>query len=607
MPLADRGRPPPGAAPGRVVNRAPLTPKVAAKGPPVITPLARRPQSAAPTLANQSKEDIATPVSSFLASNVTPRSGPRQNRVESTSSTPNGTPNPDRTSDGWDSGKSGLGITVSVAGGDNGGEQTDSKFFYASDARSQQPAPPQKSTPVQQKQANFFYANGAAEPTKRTSPPANPPIPSTNASQESLASKFFYANGTPDIPAKPNFCGSGAASTVSTSSRMAPSGRPTSSYSTPGGSTPAMRPASPVKTNSNTSAPILRAAMSPVSPNRNQPASQPVLGPAIEVQKGKRRVSIETPPKLVRGNRSESTVGTDPPFILPKLTISPNASEGPSPPLSPGLSQTSMTMASLLHMADSVEEERESDSELQSPTKSQFSDAGVSDLVANARRERKVQDLEITNASLEAINRTLERQLRKQTAELRRFRRLSRSGRLSLTSAPNSRVVSEALTDPAVDLSELSEEEESEEELDSLDDSEPSMPGSPSGPIDSPVALRRKRDEIRLQLDLSKHQELLIDSQKMNQSIKRCLNWTEVLIKEGQKALDYTVRVSDVDFGGRVLAPHLEEDEEASFVEEETVKGFGPGLEPPWSKGPQDRDSGIELRATEGTQQQNEI
>lgn len=264
-----------------------------------------------------------------------------------------------------------------------------------------------------------------------------------------------------------------------------------------------------------------------------------------------------------------------------------------------------MTMASLLHISESLDEIEPG---MQSPTKSQFSESGgaVNELVANARRERKVQDLEITNASLEAINRTLERQLRKQTAELRRFRRLSRSGRLSLTSIPNSRVVSEALTDPPVDLSALdeeedenSEEEEEEEEdgLDSIAGSDLSMPGSPSDAI-SPAMLRRKRDEIRLQLDLTKHQELLVDSQKMNQSIKRCLNWTEVLIKEGQKALDYTIRVSDVQFGGRVLAPP-DEDEETSFQEEETVQAADPGLEPPWSKDAQDRDSGIELRQAE--------
>lgn len=65
----------------------------------------------------------------------------------------------------------------------------------------------------------------------------------------------------------------------------------------------------------------------------------------------------------------------------------------------------------------------------------------------------------------------------------------------------------------------------------------------------------RAKDEKRLQLDLSKHQELLLDSQRLNQSIIRCLGWTEDLIKEGQKALNYHVRVSDVEVGGRVLTP----------------------------------------------------
>jgi hypothetical protein len=68
-------------------------------------------------------------------------------------------------------------------------------------------------------------------------------------------------------------------------------------------------------------------------------------------------------------------------------------------------------------------------------------------------------------------------------------------------------------------------------------------------------ARHRATDEKRFMLDLAKHQELLIDSQKMNQSLKRCLGWTEELIKEARKALEYQVRVSDVEIGGRVLAP----------------------------------------------------
>ncbi len=94
-----------------------------------------------------------------------------------------------------------------------------------------------------------------------------------------------------------------------------------------------------------------------------------------------------------------------------------------------------------------------------------------------------------------------------------------------------------------------------EDEVDELSDDESLLDDgtlSPATYAERDARLRAK-DEKRLQLDLSKHQELLIDSQKMNQCIKRCLGWTEDLIKEGQKALEYHVRVSDVEVGGRVL------------------------------------------------------
>jgi hypothetical protein len=186
----------------------------------------------------------------------------------------------------------------------------------------------------------------------------------------------------------------------------------------------------------------------------------------------------------------------------------------------------------------------------------------MNELAANARRERKVLDLEITNSSLAAINRTLEREMRKQTAELRRYRRLSRSGRLSIATTASRRSTRGSL--PLIDedgnpLSDLSEDEDEDEEDDEDEDS--SEEESPDDASLSPSAMaesdarHRKKDEKRLQLDLSKHQQLLVDSQKMNQSLKRCLGWTEELITDGKKALAYQVRVSDVELGGRVLVP----------------------------------------------------
>lgn len=267
----------------------------------------------------------------------------------------------------------------------------------------------------------------------------------------------------------------------------------------------------------------------------------------------------------------------------------------------------------------------------------------LNELVANARRERKVQDLQITNASLEAINRTLERQLRKQTNELRRYKRLSRAGRLSsANTAPSPRVVSESAVDEnpegplnKMNLSDLSEEDsESDQDDEDLEDSELSESDSSGSGQMSPSTMaerdskHRKRDEKRLQIDLSKHQQLLVDSQKMNQSLKRCLSWTEELIRDGKRALAYQVRVSEVDISGRAthddgeqpyiydgaaLWDHSKEQTHDRDTDEDglsddsnddgdmdetirlRIERLRPADETDSNKGAQDRDSGIVL------------
>jgi hypothetical protein len=181
-----------------------------------------------------------------------------------------------------------------------------------------------------------------------------------------------------------------------------------------------------------------------------------------------------------------------------------------------------------------------------------------------------------------------------------------------------------------MDMSELSEEEteiaaegaelEEAEEPDDQDDQDDMSSSEASGELNPEAnALRhekRRGDERRLQLDLSKHQQLLIDSQKINQSLKRCLGWTEELIKEGRRALAYQVRASDIELGGRVLAPEeIERRERGDDTTEDNTLGgetlyaidaLGRGslAEPEtmttWSKDPQDRDSGIELPADGG-------
>ncbi|KHN95976.1 uncharacterized protein MAM_06081 [Metarhizium album ARSEF 1941] len=594
MPPGERPRQPQlSAAAARSVNRTPLTPKIAAKGPPV-TPLARRPPSSTPTLAasHNPRDDVSTPVVAFLAQNITPRSGPRQSRVDSANSTPSGTPNPERTSDGFENNNTNTTAASRLAPGvsppandlprqaasqlDPASDANDSsKFFYASDARSIQQGGSQRPLSVPQKPANtFFYANGTtADGCRNVSPPSNAtPILPPSSNPEPAATKFFYANGTPGMSSRPGMLQSTSASAASSFSRITPSRPPTSNCGSTFSVPPAQRPASPVKAVSTPVTQTLKNNVaSPPSPKRNSlvASSSPSLTQQMS-SVSQKRVSIDTAPKETGGHRRAGSMPGFEPLTVARFNLSPNPSESASasPPLSPGFSQPAMTMASLLQIADDLQDDAEpgqgdARSDVpppapQSPTKSANLSGSVSELVANARRERKVQDLEITNASLEAINRTLERQLRKQSAELRRYRRLSRSGAFS---AASSRVTSLALTEPPTDMSDVDEEDETEleEDADSFDESDLSSNDtvdtedimSSSAKLDA----RRRRDEKRLQLDLTKHQELLVDSQRMNQSLKRCLGFTETLIREGQKALQYHVRVSDIQLGGRVLAP----------------------------------------------------
>ena len=177
----------------------------------------------------------------------------------------------------------------------------------------------------------------------------------------------------------------------------------------------------------------------------------------------------------------------------------------------------------------------------------------------NARRERKVLDLEISNSSLLAINKTLERELRKQATELRRYRRLSRSGRLSM--APTTRTVSGqsnfslgTVTEIEGDDRHLSDFDDNSDP-DELDDEDGSLFSNDSSSVTSPSARSRQRakDEKRLMQDLSRHQQVLVDSQKLSQTIRRCLTCTDELIREGNKALNYKVGIGDIKLGGRVL------------------------------------------------------
>ncbi|KAG9615867.1 hypothetical protein KCV04_g16072, partial [Aureobasidium melanogenum] len=249
----------------------------------------------------------------------------------------------------------------------------------------------------------------------------------------------------------------------------------------------------------------------------------------------------------------------------------------------------------------------------------QSSDVLPVDPYAEARRERKVLDLEISNSSLLAINKSLERELRKQKAELKRFRRLSRAGQFAVPQRRSSDAEEDLSTlDEEVEFPDFDDDDEgarpsspfhSQPEDDSSDEdstSSSAVPLSPGAQAKRDAA-QRAEDEGRLRLDLSRHRELLMDTQRMNQSLQRCLYWTEGLIKDGRKALDYQVASSEVQLGGRILSGD-DVDELSSQVEyAESVRSIDeqPGALPDF--GEPDRrsvgsemDSGIDLMSKRG-------
>ncbi|RAL58828.1 hypothetical protein DID88_009138 [Monilinia fructigena] len=193
----------------------------------------------------------------------------------------------------------------------------------------------------------------------------------------------------------------------------------------------------------------------------------------------------------------------------------------------------------------------------------------MNELAAIARNERKVLDLEITNSSLAAINRTLEREMRKQTAELRRYKRLSRSGRLSMATGASSRAMSgtlavvdenngTALSDISQENSDLEDEndEEGDDDLTSEEDAIDDGTLSPNAVAEHD--LKTSTEKTRKDYD--------------------SICWTEELINERKRALDYRVKTSDIEpLAPRVLAPDELDDNDVE-IDNEGMSAIGASL-----------------------------
>lgn len=616
----------------------PLTPRLAATATSTLTPTSRRSDRADDTTESRPpSEDVATPVQALANSNITPRSSARKSRGGSSAhSTPTGTPKlsfaplhsglaESVSSDGQGTARDGLGIkgfnerttssrpsstlgiTPHVANAGYGSIRTDpgadtgrSTFFHADDAAKSRPQPvPQKKAPT------FFYANGDQDQSTPDLGAPSPPL--SSVSRGRAENQFFHASDAQDRKS--------IVSSHSPSVNPPPTlVQPVESilFSQTANRPAPMRSLSPGKSNIHLS--YRKGASQVIRPGDHKPPILPKAGLESDQRRtnSSRRSSVASATAASRGHAktaSVSSIDSDRPARIKipdrhekPLISAANAAVASPTQFTPDAAPASQ--AQPVEVSETVQSPVLMASTPQSPVKGEAGGSKLqqlNELAANARRERKVLDLEISNSSLLAINRSLEREVRKQKAELRRFRRLSRAGRLSMAS---NRLASAESTDVDHSFEVGTDEEdhdlEDEDESDLLSDD--SVDESALSPEELAIrdSRHRAKDEKILQLDLAKHRELLVDSQKMNQSLKRCLGWTEDLIAEGKKALQYQVRVSDVKLGGRVL------ESEDQFDDEDTISpSRGGNLLSPWNEnGPlrlsldsegTDKDSGVEL------------
>ena len=612
------------------------------------------------TPTGQTKEDVSTPVKAFLSSNVTPRSGSRKARVDSASTTPNGTPEgtpraarPVSMVERWDdgisgrtSGNSALGISgmeehrslraqsvvsdggrgaklyhrpLSAQSGPGGrsvvtSPESSASFVYADDAKPRLSSKPQAQRPVLQTVFSGYTQHGGNDDEGSRSSLSTSPVPSEERPKFFRANSFAEAETLPvklaprsglrqqmhqSPPNTQHTNGQRAASplkdeiksttspTYETSNNIANSRRSSlskpPSKDDPPSRKPSVTKASPrrhtrlVSSSSSTTGQDTRS----FGPTGPPTASASSMRTTTDLS---RRSSLNLPsPRKASHTKTSSVSGID--YSSPRRSsishsdittkTSPAAAPRPSPLLR-NLKSTSLNASSITSSQPEPTPPLSPTRPSQPPGPSKLDH--LNELAAKARRERKVLDLEISNSSLLAINRTLEREMRKQKDEIRRLRRSSRrtlDGRA--VSMGTHRTVSSRMSgltemtgdDEDIDLEangNFSSEADEDPLSDPYDETR-SLSSSTSSP--PPDRSSFGRDSKRLDLDLSRHRLLLVDSQKLNQSIKRCLDTTETLISDGKKALEYHIDVSEIENmplsppkrGGRVLEPSEDGDD----------------------------------------------
>lgn len=154
--------------------------------------------------------------------------------------------------------------------------------------------------------------------------------------------------------------------------------------------------------------------------------------------------------------------------------------------------------------------------------------------VKQARSDRKIMDLEISNASLMAVNKYLEKKLRNQAKDIQY---LKVSNKDPTTGLPYT-----IETDSEDDIS---DDDDDNDNTQTSINTENLLNQSPE---EAELAEKTKLIEQRMQ----SHIQFLKSSEKVNNMMRNCLMLTDSLLQQANKSLAYEVDPSDVKYGLQV-------------------------------------------------------
>lgn len=407
--------------------------------------------------------------------------------------------------------------------------ESDQSFFYADAALSQ---PRSQRPPLVHKTSSFVHANGEEEGPERPNSPIILGSPFKDRRDESLA---------PQEPAilLENLSHSPVLSAVDVNNKFPPVLSPFF-----------FRGGSPSKDNIHLS---YRKGISQIfRPSESLSSSYSVLRSARpNLELGRRHSSLDTVSSGKTNPDSLPTTRIQPEVLLSGLVVTPKVVAAQDMPFSEkeklhlGHTAGAPSVSSVISTVHGQSPSESDHCNKSSATSSSTDDHRhrQQDQAVSARRERKVLDLEISNSSLLAINKSLERELRSQKSELRYLRRVSRATHnLRLSDATTMSEVSELSDDASLLVGE--QDNALQRASNSLD-----AAGRTSIELDPPSWLRlntQKLESRRMNLDLTKHKDLLIENQRVNQSMHKCLCVVDQLVEDGNKALQYRPRTTDL-------------------------------------------------------------